>query len=127
MFDEFGPGRNEMMREMTRATIYMVTVMVLILAASNATAKTFLKRIDPEVASPKAVAMAIETYDGEFYDLSDFVNLKKYKGNINQILRKGVLSLSTGDEVDVNAIKYFFTQEKIKKLKKRGKIPADEE
>lgn len=102
----------------------------IILFSVNVSAKNYIKRIDPELANKKSIAMALETYDGEFYDISQFKGLTRYKGNIRRIMRKGLVKLKTGDEIDINAIRYFFVQSKVKAARPKGerfRVPSDEE
>jgi hypothetical protein len=101
--------------------------------SSNVMAKPKLKRVDIDLAkSYGQVAMALETYDGEFYDLSEFVNVAKLKGNIGKLQRKDVIKLKNGDELDVSSVRYLFVtkkpQQRVKLPSKSSwKMPADEE
>ena len=85
----------------------------------SAEAKAMLKRVDVEIAKESAVAMALETYDGEFFDLAEFNKMKKFRGNVKAIMDQPTLQLENGEEIDVNGIRYFF----IAKKKKRIKMP----
>lgn len=101
----------------------------------SAEAKTLLKRVDVDYVPTKAVAMALETYDGDFYDLAEFAQQKKYKGNIDQIKNASTLKLKSGEEIDVNGIRYFFIAKKNRpsmklpppeKMHPAFKMPSDE-
>ena len=103
---------------------YLTSVLVVMMLANSAHAKNVIKRIEPEVATTNSVAMALETYDGSFHDLSDFKKVKKSRGNISQIMRKGVITLNNGQEVDANSIRYFFVQKPESRRMVPGKIPS---
>ena len=89
-------------------------VLTSLLFSTNAHAKSVIKRIEPEMAAAKAVAMALETYDGSFYDIDEVKRVRKSKGNIKKILKKGVIKLKSGEEIDANSIRYFFIRERIR-------------
>lgn len=93
----------------------------------SAEARPMLKRVDVEIAKEGSVAMAIETYDGDFFDLAEFNKMKKYRGNVKAIMDKPTLQLENGEEIDVNGIRYFFVAQKKKKLKiPTHKLPSPE-
>ncbi len=80
----------------------------------SAEARTVLARIDPEVATKKSVAMALETYNGDFYDVSQIKWVWKTKGNAQKIMKKDYLKLKGGGELDVHSIKYFIVEKKVR-------------
>ena len=94
----------------------------------TAEAKTMLKRVEVEAAPEKGVAMALETYDGEFFDLAEFNAMKKYRGNIKTIMDTPTLKLNSGEEIAVNGIRYFFIANKKVKMPKNPsfKLPPPE-
>lgn len=110
-------------------TLVKLIALTTIVFAFNTQAKSLIKRIDPEVMDKSQdVAMAIETYDGEFYDLSEFAKARKYRGNAEDILKEAAIQLKTGEEIGVNAIRYFFVEKKQTKINKTvAKMPQDEE
>ncbi len=110
-------------------TLVKLIALTTMVFAFNTQAKTLIKRVDPEVMDQvKEVAMAIETYDGEFYDLSEFAKAHKYRGNAQDILKEAAIQLKNGEEIGVNAIRYFFVEKKDAKMQKTvAKMPQDEE
>ncbi len=101
-------------------------------SSSVMAAKSKILRVDIDLAKRTSVAMAIETYDGEFYDLSEVAGLNKYKGNVKAIKKKDIIRLKNGDELDVNEIRYLFVAKRPVVGPKRPKgisfkMPADEE
>lgn len=110
------------------SAIIKLLALVTVLFAFNTQAKTGIKRIDPElIDKAREVAMALETYDGEFFDVSEIIAIKKYRGNINEILKAETLKLANGDEISVNAIRYFFVEKKANVPGILTKSPKDDE
>ena len=91
------------------------TILTALVFSTNAHARSAIKRLEPEMVTAKAVAMALETYAGDFYDLSDFAKLPKARGNAKIILNRGMVKLKSGEYVDANSIKYFFVHSRIAK------------
>lgn len=111
---------------MKKLILLSMTLILILGLTESASAKSLIKRVDPNHISRKSVAMAIETYDGDFYDLSEFVK-KKYKGNAKDIIKKGFIRHKQGGAVEANSIRYFFI-EKLKKNKGLNwKMPQDDE
>lgn len=108
--------------------IIKLLALVAVLFAFNTQAKTGIKRLDPELLDKaREVAMAFETYDGEFFDVSEVIAVKKFRGNINEMLKLETLKLSNGEEVNVNAIRYFFVEKTNAIPKTLDKSPKDDE
>ncbi|EQC49708.1 hypothetical protein [Bacteriovorax sp. DB6_IX] len=116
-----------------RTTVFKFFTMVILAMTFHMQgyAKSKIKRVDVELAQEKfQVAMAIETYSGEFYDLSEISNVKKTKGNIQDIRNNRDIKLRNGEVIDANSIRYLFvtTKESARKPTKGiFKAPADEE
>lgn len=109
-------------------TLIKLLALVTVLFAFNTQAKTGIKRLDPELLDKaREVAMAFETYDGEFFDVSELVAIKKFRGNINEMIKAETLKLANGEEINVNAIRYFFVEKKDSLPKTVAKSPKDDE
>lgn len=108
--------------------IIKLLALVAVLFAFNTQAKTGIKRLDPELLDKaREVAMAFETYDGEFFDVSEVIAVNKYRGNISDMLKLESLKLKNGEEVNVNAIRYFFVEKTNAIPKTLAKSPKDDE
>lgn len=94
----------------------------------SAEAKTILQRVDPELANKKSVAMALETYGGDFYDVSQIKWVWKTRGNAQKMLKKDVLKTKDGELIDVHSIKYFIVETKVNTVKNHlaGKMPVED-
>lgn len=112
-------------------TIIKLVALLSIVFSFSTPAKSLIKRVDPEVLDlDKDVAMALETFDGEFFDMAEFNEIRKFRGNAGEILKKDtVILLKSGEEIGVNAIRYFFIEKKMERSmpKTTGKSPNDEE
>jgi hypothetical protein len=101
------------LRRMKKVFVIVTSVILTTLLFSTAHAKNVIKRIEPEMASSKAVAMALETFDGSFYDIDEVRRVRKKKGNIKKIMDKGMIKLKSGEYVDATSIRYFFVRQKV--------------
>jgi len=116
-----------------RNTFFKFMMAFALIFSANTMAKSKIKRVDIEDAKNRAqVAMAIETYDGHFYDISEFSNVSKHRGNIEKIRNNGEIKLKSGEIIDGHSIRYLFVtgQVRARKMPSKGwanKLPADED
>lgn len=113
---------------MKRTTKYVVSSAIVFLMSINTFALSSIKRVEAQYVTPKSTAMALETHDGYFYDISQVRGVRKKEGNVKKILKKNTLKIRGGERIDISQVKFFFIKTKNGfKPVKEAKRPADEE
>lgn len=93
-----------------------------------------MKRITPEQIQELDRGMAVETYRGEFLDISSIANIRKTFGNLSELKKGQEIKLKNGDFLTAEDIKFLyverFGERKVEAKKKKfeiAKTPHDEE
>ncbi|AYF44917.1 hypothetical protein [Halobacteriovorax sp. Y22] len=92
-----------------------------------------MKRITPEQVQKLDRGMAVETYRGEFLDISSISNIRKTFGNLADLKDGREIRLKNGDTLTAQDIKFLYVERFGGDAPKRGKkleiarTPHDEE
>lgn len=123
------------MKSTLRRALYITLglVMLSITIQEKVHART-MKRITPEQIQELDRGMAVETYRGEFLDISSIANIRKTFGNLSELKKGQEIKLKNGDFLTAEDIKFLYVERfgdrKVEAKKKRfeiAKTPHDEE
>lgn len=123
------------MKSTLRRALYITLglVMLSITIQEKVHART-MKRITPEQIQELDRGMAVETYRGEFLDISSIANIRKTFGNLSELKKGQEIKLKNGDFLTAEDIKFLyverFGERKVEAKKKKfeiAKTPHDEE
>lgn len=123
------------MKSTLRRALYITLglVMLSITIQEKVHART-MKRITPEQIQELDLGMAVETYRGEFLDISSIANIRKTFGNLSELKKGQEIKLKNGDFLTAEDIKFLYVERfgdrKVEAKKKRfeiAKTPHDEE
>lgn len=122
------------MKSTMRRALYITLglVMLSITIQERVHART-MKRITPEQVQKLDRAMAVETFAGEFLDISSVSNIRKTFGNLADLKDGQEIKLRNGDSLTAQDIKFLYVERFGAQGPQRGKrleiarTPHDEE
>lgn len=122
------------MKSTLRRALYITLglAMLSITIQENVHART-MKRITPEQIQKLDRGMAIETYRGEFLDITKVANMRKTFGNLESLKENSELRLNDGGFLTTQEIKFLYverfgkSQEKGVRKLEVARMPHDEE
>ncbi len=129
-------GRNsdhegaDMKKSVIKALYITFGIIMLTLTIQETASAREMQRITPEQIQKLDRAMAIETVNGRFLDISTAAHIKKTFGNVEELKKLGEIKLKDGGYLNAGDIRYLYVERlKAKKAKKLevGRTPHDEE
>ena len=121
------------MKNSLRKALYITLgiVMLSLTIQERANARE-MQRITPQQVQKLDRAMAIETYSGEFLDVTKVAQIKKTFGNVKNFKYGKEIKLANGQYLTASDIRFLYVERlKSKKAKKKkyeiGRTPHDEE
>lgn len=124
-------GKEAIMRSTLRRALYITLGLVIlsITIQEKVHART-MKRITPEQIQKLDRAMAIETFNGEFLDITKVAKIRKTFGNLEGLKDGAQIKLANGDVLTARDIRFLYV-ERLKQQKEKksivGRTPHDEE